>query len=576
MSKTRPPLGLLLALLAFAFLSLAAGAQPKVAVLDISVPKEIDQSVIVPVTETLMEEIVASKAFVVLDRAYIDQIFKEKEFSLSGLVSDSQVAEVGQFLGANYVVAGKAQLIGDSYFVVAKMIDVKTGVITAQASAQGEGKLSILVDLARNVGRKLSSGGTAKTDAGAVFGETIKPAPAGSATQSTVAPAVAAPSAPAIQAAPAAMPTAAVAPRQAGKIRVGFVMHEKEGGIDDLPGPWETGLARAKERLGDKFEAVVLWDVQTDDAGKAFEKLAGQERCTLIFSSINWFFEDMAKSAARHPDVIFESWGGWDEGIANLGSFDVDNYDLFYLAGVAAASLSANGKLGYILDGVQPYTIRQINEFALGAKAANPKATVSMKLLPDGWWEDDPEAAADAASALLAEGCDAFGPIDDLDALEILRKAASKGKRLYGFASWLPLAAAPELLVSAPLEDWSVIYEKVIADALAGTWKREELVMGMKDGAAKFGGVGERFNPIFVPPLRAKRVKTADMGEVPALDLIERRAESMKRGEFFPLIGPIKDQRGSLRIKDGQRADQDFIDSIDWLVDNIKGNLPKN
>jgi hypothetical protein len=42
---------------------------PKVAVLDIIPRAKIDASVIVPITESLMEEVVSVRAYIVLDRA---------------------------------------------------------------------------------------------------------------------------------------------------------------------------------------------------------------------------------------------------------------------------------------------------------------------------------------------------------------------------------------------------------------------------------------------------------------------------------------------------------------------------
>ena len=73
-----------LSLLSALLLPALASALPKVAVLDLSVQKGIDASVVAPVTESLMEEVVGSRAYVVLDRAYIEQVLKEKLLS-SGL-----------------------------------------------------------------------------------------------------------------------------------------------------------------------------------------------------------------------------------------------------------------------------------------------------------------------------------------------------------------------------------------------------------------------------------------------------------------------------------------------------------
>jgi hypothetical protein len=131
-------------------------ALPKVAVLDVTAGAGIDQAAVVPITESIMEEIVAAGTYVVLDRAHVGQMLKEQEFDVSGLVNDAQVAKAGQFLGADYVLVSQAQLLDGSYFLVAKMIEVSTGIIARQSSVEGPGKPSVLVDLARDLGRKLA------------------------------------------------------------------------------------------------------------------------------------------------------------------------------------------------------------------------------------------------------------------------------------------------------------------------------------------------------------------------------------------------------------------------------------
>jgi len=134
-------------------------ALPKVAVLDILAQKGIDLSAVVPITESIMEEVVATRAYIVLDRAYIEQVLKEQEFDLSTMSNDTQVATAGKYVGADYVVTGKVQLLGESFFLVAKMIEVRTGIIVAQASEQGEGKLVALLGMSHAIGKKLVKGG---------------------------------------------------------------------------------------------------------------------------------------------------------------------------------------------------------------------------------------------------------------------------------------------------------------------------------------------------------------------------------------------------------------------------------
>jgi D-xylose transport system substrate-binding protein len=163
---------LILVLLLSCFPLFAVPARPTVAVVAIKIQKGMDASVIEPVTEAIMEEVVGSQAYTVLDRVYVDRVLTEQAFNVSAMVSNAQIAQVGQFLAADTVITGTAQKMDDVYILVVKMIDVKTGAITWQSSARSTGKLTVLVDMAHTLGKKLVTGSlmspqeAAKTEAG--------------------------------------------------------------------------------------------------------------------------------------------------------------------------------------------------------------------------------------------------------------------------------------------------------------------------------------------------------------------------------------------------------------------------
>jgi hypothetical protein len=155
----------------------AVWAQPKVAVLDAIIPDNMDPSVIVPVTEKIAERLVVSGRFTVLDRMNIESVLKEREFQVSGMVTDKDVVTAGQYLGADFVVVARIQKVSDTYFIAAKMIAIKTGIIANQTSAQGEGKLSALIDLAEQVGEVLSGGAVLAQSAAGGQSDISKPQP---------------------------------------------------------------------------------------------------------------------------------------------------------------------------------------------------------------------------------------------------------------------------------------------------------------------------------------------------------------------------------------------------------------
>lgn len=133
---------------------------PRVAVLDAVFPENTESGVAIGITEKISEELVSSGQFMVLDRTTVDQSLKEIEFQVSGLVSDAEImkagAQLSSRLGAAYVVVARVSLVSGTYFVSAKMVDVKTGEIKAQASDEERGNSSVTLSIAQRVGSKLT------------------------------------------------------------------------------------------------------------------------------------------------------------------------------------------------------------------------------------------------------------------------------------------------------------------------------------------------------------------------------------------------------------------------------------
>lgn len=527
-------------LLAVLMFPLQLFASPKVAVLDVVVSKEIDPSVVVPVTETIMEEIVSSKAFTVLDRSFVAQVLKEKEFQVSGLVSDEQIVKAGQYLGADYVVAGRAQMVADSYFLVAKMIEVKTGVITAQTSETGQGKLLVLLDLARTVGRKLAGGGG--------------PAPAA--------------------AQPGKQPAAQGA--AAGKLSVGFI-YGIEAAWQGVPYPAEAARRFLQEKHKDWLATFFVDRVEPPGVAAAVDRLVKEQGCRLIISSDGWLLPQLVAAARDHPEVLFEGKGWTENRLPNLSTFDIFDMPGYYLVGLLAGALSRSGKIAFpVWNQGGSFLQGAINQFALGVKATNPKAVVLVRSLGEDYWNP---ASLPAEQALIQEGCDVFAPADSPWLYTAIRNASISGKKIYIFGFRMPWQPWRDIAVTGPWEDWSGFFEGLLLDVRNGTWRQDIFVGSINDGTLKLGGMGEPFNPDILPLLAKVRVTTPDLGVLPLPDLVLRRSDQMKSGAFEPFTGPIKNQRGKVVIQKGGRLDTLNTDwsrpeTMDWLVDNVKGTIP--
>ena len=148
---------LLLASLAFLVIPLALYAAPQVAVLDSVLAAGIDPTISAPITDKIIEELVNSRRFTVIDRANVERVLREKEFQLSsGIVRNEEIRRAGEYLGADFVVVANVSRVGSTYVISAKMIDVISGEIAAQASAEREGKIDVVLQLAKTVGAQIS------------------------------------------------------------------------------------------------------------------------------------------------------------------------------------------------------------------------------------------------------------------------------------------------------------------------------------------------------------------------------------------------------------------------------------
>ena len=132
-------------------------ALPQVAVLDTILSVGMDPAVKSPIADKIVEELVKSGKYKVLDRANVAQVLKEKEFQLSsGLVGNEEIRRAGEYLGADLVVVASASRVGSTHVITVKMIDVLSGEITAQTSGEMKGTIDVLLQIARTVGQRIA------------------------------------------------------------------------------------------------------------------------------------------------------------------------------------------------------------------------------------------------------------------------------------------------------------------------------------------------------------------------------------------------------------------------------------
>ncbi|MEE8437463.1 MAG: CsgG/HfaB family protein, partial [Candidatus Neomarinimicrobiota bacterium] len=96
-------------------------------------------------TERLRSEIARTKAVRLIERKMLDKIMAEQGLQQTGCTTDECAAEVGQLLGAQYMISGAIGRLGGSYTVDAKMFSVSTGAVEITKSISFEGEIDGLL-----------------------------------------------------------------------------------------------------------------------------------------------------------------------------------------------------------------------------------------------------------------------------------------------------------------------------------------------------------------------------------------------------------------------------------------------
>ena len=372
----------------------------------------------------------------------------------------------------------------------------------------------------------------------------------------------------------ACQPSAPTAAAGAKKTKAGFIY---VGPVGDYGFSNAHDVARkaVEAKYQDWLTTTIVESVPEGDAMRYIDRLVNEEKCDIIFTCSFGYMDTTVEAAKKYPNVTFMHCSGFKQE-KNLGTYFAELYQMYYINGLMAGALSKSGKAGYVGAFPIPEVVRHINAFALGVKAANPKATVSVRWI-NSWY--DPAKAKEAAEALVAEGCDALAFTEDSPTvIEVAQAHTKAGQPVYAFSHYSPMQQYGEdAVVSGELVDWSVMYDKILSDFHAGSWTNADMFWKAKEGAALLGGkIGEPVNLKFVDSLKAVKIKTADLGDINAYDLALKRFEQVKADAFEPFTGPIKAQDGTEKYAAGVIAPLSDLLAINWFVDNVKGEIPKN
>ena len=263
----------------------------------------------------------------------------------------------------------------------------------------------------------------------------------------------------------------------------------------------------------------------------------------IIFTVTPRLIKASLKVAATHPNVKILNCAP-NSSHNTVRTYYTRMYEAKFLTGMVAGALCENNKIGYIADYPIYGVTASINAFALGAKMVNPKASVYLS------WSSSKQSDAEKLfweeQINYISAQDMITPNDD-----------SKKFGLYSVHN------GERTNLAMSIYHWGVFYEKLINSIMKGSWKIEEETIESKALNYWWG-------------LSAGVIDVICSNRLPSgtTKLINVMKYAIKSGIYHPFSGPLIDQNHVIRLSENELLQPEEILTMDWLVENIIGNIP--
>ena len=326
------------------------------------------------------------------------------------------------------------------------------------------------------------------------------------------------------------------------KLKAAFVYDvppDKSGWVSDH----ERGRQYAQTVLGDQAATSVYIMEDEHKQDELLEKAVADGN-KILFTTSPRMLQASLRAAINYPDIVVMNCS-LNISHRYLRTYYTRMYEVKFILGVLAGSLTQSGRLGYVCDYPIYGQIAGINAFALGAQMANPRTKVYLE------WSSV-KGAGEAALALSRRHIHLISSQDTARFTEDTRQS-------FGLSH---ISHDKTDLLAVPVWKWGVYYEKMIRGVLDKTIKSE------------YVNTARALNYYW-----GMSAGVVDIEYAPALPPSSRRyadffRSSLISGAGKPFLTPFVTQNGDVIGSRQHELSLEQIIRMDYLAENVIGSIP--
>ncbi|MBE5932637.1 MAG: BMP family ABC transporter substrate-binding protein [Lachnospiraceae bacterium] len=330
------------------------------------------------------------------------------------------------------------------------------------------------------------------------------------------------------------------------KIMVAFVF-DKDPGESEWLYAHELGRLYLEEHCGDNIKTLKVHNINSEEEAVVAMSDLIDMGVNVIFTTSAQQVSASLKVAAEHKDVIILNCS-LNTSHKLIRTYYARLYEVKFLAGMLAGALSESGNIGYIADYPIVGTPANINAFALGAQMVNPRAKVFLE-----WTKVKGVSREKAIEGFKEKGVEYVS-----DQVMIKPNEASKQFGLYSISEDEPVN------VAMPMYLWGPFYSKLIDSVMSGTFKQEN-----EDSADKAINYWWGLSAGVVDLIYSRKIPEGTK------KLVHVIKQQIIDNEFTPFQDEIKSQGGIIKNENGYRMSPEEIMKMNWLVENVEGEIPE-
>ena len=312
------------------------------------------------------------------------------------------------------------------------------------------------------------------------------------------------------------------------------------------------GLIRACQDLGmdPATQVITMEDIAEEDTAliETTVESCVEKGANIIFGCSAGYVTVFNELADQYPDVIFAQQG--NDVYDNIVEMQIRGYEGEFLAGYLCGLMNKESdEFGFCASMTGDASVRTaLNAYTLGARYANPKATVQV-VEANSWYDLDIES--NNAEALISKGIKYMGM--EASSPAIPEKCQEKGAYCIGYNIDMEVNA-PNAILTSFCWNWTPIFKDIIQKTADGTIKKSDNYY--------WGGESSS-----IAPLNAKLVPQDIQDKVNDLKA------KVQSGEVKVYVGALKDNQGNELLKDGEVMSDEKILAQDFYVEGVEGVL---